>query len=88
MSNEEIKLVCVVLVGIAALLVLLMMISRLAVFMSEVSRETSFLKTAIRQADSSEEYRYWKNELKALRLSMIPGISRERAARVAHRRKK
>lgn len=88
MTDELKRVLCIMAVGIAAVGILLVLVARLAVFVSYMSREAMYLKAEIRRADSHGERRYWENELRALYLSMIPGISRERAARIAHRRKK
>lgn len=88
MYNERTVDLSLAVVGIMVLGLILLLISRLTVFIFGVCQENSFLKKAIEQADSPEERRYWERERKALYLSVIPGISRQRAIKIAHRRKK
>ena len=44
------------------------------------------LRRRLRHAKSADERAYWKREIKALYLSLIPGISRRKAKHIVHRK--
>ncbi len=57
----------------------------LAVFFSKLSREAKYIKLEIARAANFQEKEFWKRELRALYLSVIPGVSIDRARKIASR---
>lgn len=71
-----------ILIFVAVLLLLSGITVWLAIVTFEFAKEHRYIKMEIRRALDIEEQRHWKRELKALYLSVIPGISREKAKRM------
>ena len=68
---------------------------KIITYFCEYREEIRFVKMEIKRAGSKSEYNYWKNELSAVRYSIIPGLNIERVkmikkflSRGKHARKK
>ena len=75
------------LIWVAVILLLCGITTRIGITSYAFSRERRLIKMEIRRALDRGELRYWEKELRALYLSLIPGISRRKARDLVHRRK-
>ena len=77
-----------VIIWIAVVMLLSGITVWLAVASYEFSKQRRLIKMEIRRALDYNEQRHWKRELKALYLSLIPGISLEKAKQIVRKRRK
>ncbi len=80
MRQEDLKLLWV-LIGVFTLLIVV----AFALFISDFSSGVNYIKSEIRRTTGKEK-QYWQRELKAMYLSLIPGISLSRAKKIVHRK--
>ncbi len=80
MKPEDLLFVWI-LVGIFAVLFIVAIVLRI----SEFSTVVNYIKSEISRTEGKEKC-YWQCELKALYLSLVPGISFEKAKKIAHRK--
>lgn len=70
------------------IIVLLVILSALGVFLIDFFRERKYLKFQMDVSGGWEEYSFWRIELLSLYLSLLPGLSRNRARRLLHKTNK
>ncbi len=77
MSDSEIFLL-VILIAIFVIPI----IYKIITYFCEYREEIRFVKMEMRRSGSKSEYNYWKNELSAVRYSIIPGLNTEKVKKI------
>ncbi len=80
MKQNELALVWI-LVGFVAVL----FIVAIVLFINEFSSTMNYIKSEISRTEGREK-QYWECELKALYLSLIPGVSLSKAKKIVNRK--
>ena len=80
MRQEELMLAWIMVAIFAVLLIV-----AIVLFIIDFSCDANYIKSEINRT-AGREKRYWQRELRAFYLSLIPGISLERAKKIAHRK--
>ena len=65
----------------------LLIIYKLAEFFTEFNRDTRYILLEMNRAADSDEYRYWRRELRCHYLCLIPFVTERNVMRLYHRPK-
>lgn len=75
--GTEIFIPVLILVGV-------LLVGKIAEMLIKRLPDIRYVKSEMERASDFAEWRYWRRELRALRLSLIPGISYKSALRIVH----
>lgn len=75
----------VIILTVLIVSVFLLIIYKLAEFFSEFNRDTRYILLEMNRAADSDEYRYWRRELRCHYLCLIPFVTERNVMRLYHR---
>lgn len=79
MENDNVAVILLIVLIVSAFL---LSVFKLAQFFSEFGREKQYLLSEMRRADSRNEYRYWRRELRCHYLCLIPFVSERNVMKI------
>lgn len=79
MENENSAVILLIVLVVSAFLIL---VAKLAEFLTRFNRETKYIIMEINRATDSDEYRYWRRELRCLYLRLIPFVTERNVMQV------
>lgn len=79
MENDNIAVILLIVLIVSAFL---LSVFKLAQFFSNFGRERQYLLSEMRRADSRNEYRYWRRELRCHYLCLIPFVSERNVMKI------
>ena len=79
MENDNVAVILLIVLIVSAFL---LSVFKLAQFFSDFGREKQYLLSEMRRADSRNEYRYWRRELRCHYLCLIPFVSERNVVKI------
>lgn len=79
MENDNVAVILLIVLIVSAFL---LAVFKLAQFFSDFGRERQYLLSEMRRADSRNEYRYWRRELRCHYLCLIPFVSERNVMKI------
>ncbi len=79
MENDNVAVILLIVLIVSAFL---LAVFKLAKFFSDFGRERQYLLSEMRRADSRNEYRYWRRELRCHYLCLIPFVSERNVMKI------